>query len=352
MEMRNLMTVAILVGAVLCAAGGAQEQKGEREPPATKASHQAGEPLARVNGSTITSAEVERYLRVTRPVLQQPPAHEASAVADQEQFETQQKKDALKALIEMRLLYESGKDAYFGSDRAQETLKKIGEDEWRKFQERAGSKMKAIQRLSEVGLSVEQYKDLLVQNLVAGEYLREKVSVRMSISPTEVRAYYDGHPEEFKVPRTLVYRQVLFTVVDKQDEPLQKQKADEALKRINAGEDFAKVADSCSDEREKWPGGLHKVQVPDGPAEWMPPAVEGLAAGQASEVRRVGGGFCIARLEEVRPPRTARFEEVQGAIKTKLLTRKHAAAQAEYLDEVKGKARIEYLPAAVQLGLP
>jgi parvulin-like peptidyl-prolyl isomerase len=252
----------------------------------------------------------------------------------------------------MRLLYDLGKEEYFGSDTAQETLKKIGEEEWRKFQERAGSKMTAIQRLSEVGLTVDQYKELLVQNLVAGEYLREKVSARVSVSPTEIRAYYEDHREDFKVPQTVVYRQVLLTVVDKADEPAQKQKADEALRRIKAGEDFAKVADSCSEERDKWPGGLHEVQVPEGQADWLPPAVQGLAIGQLSEVRRAGGWFCISRLEEVKPPRAAPFEEVQGTIKAKLLGRKYAAARAEYLDEIKGKAHIEYCPAAAQLGLP
>jgi hypothetical protein len=352
METRALIITGILLAVVLCAAVRAGEQKGKSQPPATNGSRQAGEPLARVNGFAITTEDVERYLRVTQTGPQQPVAHEAAALMEQEQFEAQKKKDALKALIEMRLLYELGKDEYFSSDRAQEALKKIGEDEWRKFQERAGSKVRAIQRLSEVGLSVDQYKDLLVQNLVAGQYLREKVNARVSVSPTDVRAYYEAHPEDFKVPRTVVYRQILFTVADKDDEPLQSQKADEALKRTKAGEDFAKIADSCSDERERWLGGLHEVQVPEGLGEWLPPAVQGLAVGQVSEVRRVGGGFCIARLEQVRPPRTAPFEEVQGTIKARLFSRKHAAAQAEYLDEVKGKARIEYCAAAVQLGLP
>ena len=97
------------------------------------------------------------------------------------------------------------------------------------------------------------------------------------------------------------------------------------------------------------PDGVRRVGVPDAMPDWLPPAVTGLAPGQTSEVRRVGAGFSVAHLEQVRPAGPQPFEEVQPAIKDALLQFKRAAARAAYIDELKASARIEYLPAAREL---
>jgi parvulin-like peptidyl-prolyl isomerase len=342
---------AAVLTASLCAIAWADGPTAEAPAKPPKAGQAAGEPLASVNGYTITTEDVARYLRLMHET---PPEAEDPFIPlqEREQRGVQKRKEALQALIELRLLYEQGLQEYFGSEPSAETLKKVADEEYRKFEQRAGSKLAAMQVLAEAGVTADQYRDILMQDLVAGEVLRDKILSRVSITPGEVRAYYDGHAAELKLPKTFVYRQILLTVIERSEEPAQRRQAEQLLAELKGGADFAKLADAWSADRENHPGGLHEVQVPEEAGDWVPPAVAGLAPGQVSEVRAVAGGLCIARLDEVKPARTAAFEEVQGVIKAKIFAAGKVAAQADYLAELKGKAHVQYFPAAGELGLP
>jgi len=69
-----------------------------------------------------------------------------------------------------------------------------------------------------------------------------------------------------------------------------------------------------------------------------------------SEVRELAGGFSIAKLEEIRPARLLEFHEVQSQIRETLLNQARAAALDAYVQQLRKKAQIEYLPAAAALG--
>lgn len=334
---RPAVAVALLV-CLFCAASAGQDRQGE--------------PLVRVNSYLITAAELDRWLRATEAAGQVPVAGTEMGLLEREELEAQRRKEALQNLIERRVLSDLARQRYLGSDSAEQTLAKIADEELRKFEERAGSKLKAVQLLSQAGLTVEQFKEIQVQNVLAGQLLWDEVYSRLSVTPAEIRSYYDEHPDEFKEPKTVVYREILFPVADQDDEAPQREAAEAALREVHSGTDFAAVADRCSADRDRYRGGLHVVGVPDEASDWLPPAVEGLKADQVSEVRRVGAGFSIVKLEEVRPPRVAPFEEAQGMIKAKLLERRRVAAHAEYVAKVTRQARIECYQAAVDLGLP
>ncbi|MHC4593208.1 MAG: peptidylprolyl isomerase [Planctomycetota bacterium] len=208
-----------------------------------------------------------------------------------------------------------------------------------------------MQVFSDLGLSVEDYKELQRQNILGAKLLWDEVHARVHVAPAEARAYYDDNRGEFSIPRTVVYRQILFAVADEEEESAQRERAGSVLEELRGGADFAEMAGQHSADCEEHAGGLHEVPIPEDCAGWTPPAVQGLAPGQVSDVRTVAGGFAIVKLEEVRPPRVPPFEEVQGVIKATLIERKRADAQAAFIEELKQKAQIEYYPAGRRLGL-
>jgi hypothetical protein len=111
------------------------------------------------------------------------------------------------------------------------------------------------------------------------------------------------------------------------------------------------MADRYSADSAKFPGGLHQVELPKDHVDWRPDVLQGLPAGQLSDVRKVGDAFCIARLERIEEPRTLAFADVEEAIRNALLEQKRADAQAAYVAELRRKARIQYLAGAEELGL-
>ncbi len=310
------------------------------------------EPLVRVNGHVITAAELDRYLRLVGAATQQAADATPMSAPEREALQAERKKAALKELVETRLLCDLARAEYLDDESAQEALDRVAEDLLRNLEERAGSRLKARQLLAECGLTVEEYKELQCRNWLAAKLLWDKVLSHLHVAPAEVRRYYEEHREDFKVPKTVVYRQILFVVCDEADSAAQRQTAEEVLAQIRNGADFAEAADRYSADRDRCPGGLHQVRVPDELSDWLPPAVDGLAPGDVTGVREVAGGFAIVRLEKVAPSHIPPFEEVHGGIKTRLLARRRAIARAAYVEKARREARLEYYPAAAKLGLP
>lgn len=334
--MRN--AVGTIVALLLCCA-----------PPALAAAGAEGEPLASVNGHRITTRDLDSHLQMLRPLAAHAADSAVTTAMELEQVERQRRKDGLAELVERRLLYDVARDEYLGGEQARQLLDQAAEEELRKFEERVGSMLKARRVLSQVGLTTEQYKELQIQNLLAAKLLWDKVFSRVHVAPAEARQYYEEHLADFERPRTVVFRQMLFVVVEPGEEQAQRERAEAALARLREGEDFTLVAERSSADAGAEPGDPLRIGVPDTMPDWLPPAVRGLEPGATSEVRRLSAGYSIGRLLEVRPTGPQPFGEVQPAIKEGLMQFKRAAAQAEYLDELRADARIEYYPAAREL---
>jgi parvulin-like peptidyl-prolyl isomerase len=310
------------------------------------------EPVARVNGYPITARELDQQAGLAEGGG--PPAWDPLPMGprEREAAETQRRREVLEAIIERRVLYDLARDEYEIGEAAEKALERAAEDELSKLEDRLGSRLRAMEMLSQAGLTVEDFKDLQKQNLLAARLLWDKVYSQVSVSPADAREFYEEHTDRFVLPRAVLYRQILFVCADAEETAARREEAEDVLEQIRAGRDFGEAADACSDDRDAYAGGLHEVAVPEELPDWLPPAVEGLEPGETSEVRQVAGGLAIVRLEEVRPPAVAPFEQVQQSIKARLLDRRRAAALADYVERAKARARIEYYPAAHRMGLP
>jgi peptidyl-prolyl cis-trans isomerase D len=80
--------------------------------------------------------------------------------------------------------------------------------------------------------------------------LLETYKIQAENMPGEpaVKSYYDAHQDEFKQEEEIHARQILVAVNDQRDDAAAKQRIDEAKKRIEGHQDFAKVAAEISDD--------------------------------------------------------------------------------------------------------
>jgi len=315
--------------------------------PAVAAQDAPGDALARVNGHTITMVELERQLLVGAGARQ----GQGSDTSQAGRSDVEMRRLALRQLVEHYLLLDEARSKYLGGESVKKVLDQFAADRLREFERKVGSPLEARRALRGMGMSVEEFKRYQTEALLVGKLLWEEVDSQVHVSPAQMRRYYREHLDEFKEPRTIIYRQILFPLAEGTDEAATRRLAQQVLGRLRAGEDFAALADEYSADREDHPGGLHRVRVPSDLGDWLPPAVRGLEPGRLSGIRQGPGGLSIVLLERIVPPRQVPFEEAQAAIEAKLTAAARADAKRRFIQRLERQGRVEYLPAARRLDL-
>ncbi len=332
MHRRACLPTALILLAV--AALGAAGQLAEEEP------------LARVNEHVITRGELDRFRGLRQPVPDLGPP-----LAEAEQIEEHQRRQALQALIERRLLVQEARERYVSTEGYEQILESFGRRELERLEQELGSRLRMWQVLSERGLTAEQYRRMRIESLLIAKLLNEEVESVVEVGPRELRSHYRQNRQEFALPRRVLYQQVFFPVAEGASEQEVLSRAEAVLAQIRGGADFGRVADRHSADADRYPAGFHDVALPESRPDWRPPAVRGLEPGQVSGVRRVAGGFAIVKLLGVRQQRVRPFAEVQDEIRARLVRRKRASARRRLLERLREDSLIEYYPAAEALGL-
>lgn len=117
-------------------------------------------------------------------------------------------------------------------------------------------------------------------------------------------------------------------------------KAEEALKRLKSGEDFAKVAQELSEGPYAAKGGdlgfMHEGQMVE---EWETAALS-LKPGDFSDIVETHAGFHIIKLEEIKLPDMEALEKQKPGIKKNLLKNRRKTVEKEQNDKLRAKTKI------------
>jgi len=152
------------------------------------------------------------------------------------------------------------------------------------------------------------------------EYLQydpEQYLDKVEITDELVQQYYDDHKTAYMQPEQVHARHILFKVAP--DAPPQqkeeaRKKAEEVLKKVKAGEDFATLAQQYSEDSSAAQGG----DLGTFPRGKMVPQFEkaafALAPGATSEIVRSPFGFHIIKVEAKEEARTQPLEEVRPQV--------------------------------------
>jgi peptidyl-prolyl cis-trans isomerase C len=178
------------------------------------------------------------------------------------------------------------------------------------------------ERLSEI-------KDqLLIESI-----LKKKVMTNIQVTDEELKKYYDTHKDQFKRPREINTRHIVL-------------KTEEEAKQVQAkllkGEDFAELARNYSIEpNAKATGGEIGFQ----PQGTLVPEFEAAAfklkkIGDISPIVKTQFGYHIIRLEGLRPPAFAPYDEVKDYIRQNIVQAKQGEAIEKYVEELRKAAKI------------
>lgn len=188
--------------------------------------------------------------------------------------------------------------------------------------------------LKDLGLNTKQVEALVKEELVYRK-MGEKATAGVVISDQEAKTYYEQNQKMFEEPAGI---QIYHILVEKEET------AREVLKKINAGEDWNKLASEYSmDESNKNSGGdLGPVSESSPFVEEFKTAALKLKPGEITQepVKSQFGCHIIKAGENV-PASITPFDKMKDLIKSQLENENKAKTFRQYIDNLKKKADIK-----------
>jgi parvulin-like peptidyl-prolyl isomerase len=155
---------------------------------------------------------------------------------------------------------------------------------------------------------------LRAYNLLAAKYFPE---ANKTPDEEKIHQYYLDHQEEFGIPAMIRIGQIQFRVpanASPKDAEAIKARADEALKRLRAGESFETLAGTLTDNPQGKVAGGDLGFLPVNQDAWLQKVAAGLALGQYSEVLQSPVGYEIIQLKDKRDALITPYANVRGAV--------------------------------------
>lgn len=198
---------------------------------------------------------------------------------------------------------------------------------------------------------VKQQLDLFTDNFLANEFLKKEVVQKISIPEDELKSYYDKHKEEFKTPEMVKARHILVKVnpsASAEEKKKAKEKAEDILKKIKGGQDFAKLASEFSDDPgSKMNGGDLGFFAKGRMIKPFEDAAFSLKPGEVSGVVETQFGFHIIKVEERKDAGVEGFDTAKEKIRQKLLQDRIKTKVTEFIDSAMKDAKAEIHPEVI-----
>jgi peptidyl-prolyl cis-trans isomerase SurA len=259
-----------------------------------------------------------------------------------------EKKDLLRNLIDEQLLLAKGKQlGITGEDQLIRQLDEIRKQNHLKS-------MQALQNAVESqGLSWQDFKQQIRQNIIRSEVIRQKVMPNIRINPEEVQAYYDRHKSEFEHPEQIRLSEILIPTPNPDDAAQvaqAKQKVDAIYKQLKGGANFAKLAKADSHGPRASQGGDLGVFKKGQLAPELEQDTFSLKAGQFTKPIQTRQGWIILAVTQHENAGVAPLDQVQNQIMNTIGDREMQPALRQYLSKLREEAYIDIRPGYTDTG--
>ena len=297
--------------------------------------------VARVNSDIITRSEFQRSRDQLLNELKQKYGAEGDA-----RF-AENEKNVLRDLIDQDLLVQKGKDMGITGDT--EVIKKLDEIRKQMHLESIEEVEKAAQ---EQGVSFEDFKQNLRNQIVTQEVIGREVGSKMQITQDEMKAYYDEHAKELERPEQVRMSEIMISTQPKEGEKEKKeptpeeltaaeQKAHGLLDSIHKGTSFEEVAKKSSEGPTAAQGGDLGYFKRGMLAKELEDLTFGMKPGDVSDVIRTRQGFVILKVTEHTAAGIPPMKELEPQIQDAIYMRKLQPALRAYLTKLREDAFID-----------
>ncbi len=338
--MRRMLPLIVLLVLAACSKESAQASaEGQNaQAPAAAAQPAAPKPVpaqlpdvvARVNGEDISRADFER-------AVQNAEARAGGPVPPEQRDRIY--RDLLDQLVGYTLLTQETKTRKVVVPDA-EVDARISQIRGQFPSEEVFTKM-----LAERKLTMEQMRTDARQDMAVSKMISDEVEARSAVKPEQVADFYAKNPDQFKEPERVRASHILITVPENADAAAKaqaRQKAEQILKDVKAGKDFAALAKEHSQD----PGsavnggdlGFFQQGQMVGPFN---DAAFSLAPGATSDLVETNFGYHIIRVAVKQPGRTVPLDEVRPQVEEYLKNVNRDEQTDAFVEALKAKGKVE-----------
>lgn len=212
-------------------------------------------------------------------------------------------------------------------------------------------------KLKDQGLDRAGLRQEVRESLILNKLINKEISSRLAISDSEISGYYERNKSRFNIAETQ-YHLAQIEVTPVPDPEVRNMKNDDAKNprdaerkiqalyaRLQAGEDFATVAQEYSEDPRTSAGGGDMGFIPVSTLNASPQlkqVVGALKAGQISGVYRDASGFHILKLlaREEAGQLALSDPSVQSTIHQALMNEKEQLLKAAYIESLRNRAKV------------
>ena len=338
--MRKLLVLGVLITAVALLAGCGGEKSGQAESTSTTGGRAAlspaegGKMAVKVNGTTITEAEVaEEEGRLTMAM---------GGRMDPQQLESMKpmiREQATNNLINKALLAEAVKKE--GIEVTSEEVDSRMAD----LEMAAGGAEAFENRLSMMGVTRDELRDEIELGVKIEKLMDDKAGDSTEPTEVEIKTFYDENPAQFEKPEQVRASHILFMVEEGATDEAKAEKrkeAEEVLAQLKSGGDFSALATAHSDCPSASKGGdlgyFSRGQM-------VPPFEEAAFAmkpGEISDVVETRFGYHIIKVVDKTTAEKVPYEEAKNNIKQYLGGQGKQQAMSDVIEDLRANAKIEY----------
>ncbi|KIE59024.1 parvulin peptidyl-prolyl isomerase [Methylacidiphilum kamchatkense Kam1] len=296
-----------------------------------------------VNDKVITFSQVRKQVEPNEAVLRE--TYQGPELVDRIK---EARLSALRALIDRELIIQDFKSKKYAIPDSfiESRIRDIIRTQF------DGDRIAFIRTLQANGVSEEQYKQQILEQIIVQAMRMKNVSEPVIISPYQIEKYYHDHISQFFDPPQVKLRIIFLqktsfkekrATVGGQIEEYDpaKETATELLSKLQLGADFAELARTYSEGPKRMDGGDLGWVTKDSLRPEIAEAAFSMYPGQTSGVIETVDGYYIIRLEDKRKGKLKPLSELRSQIEGLLIQEQRQKLQQQWLNNLKAKAFIK-----------
>ena len=337
------LAIFFAVFSLSCRPKSPEEAEADKPEQTAPAASDADNIAVTVNGVDITESDIEKLIQpqldmIAKKNTQLPPEFAG-------QYKKQMRQKFLEQLILEQLLDEKVKEAniVISDEEAVSTLvKMISPQKPLSIEELKG-------KIESFGQSFDQVKQQTQKRLGYQKFMETQWAGKINITDDDTKKYYDENLKKFETPEQVRASHILIKPepTDPNADPNEakataKTKAQDLLKQIKDGADFAELAKANSTCPSAAQGGDLKF-FPRG--QMVPPfdkAAFALEVGKISDIVETQFGYHIIKVTDHKDGGVISYEQAKDNIVKQLMQKKQSELAQEYIKSLKANANIVF----------